>query len=64
MLGLDGAGKTAILDALTAADAMNAMETKPTEGYAAKTLLHDDHRVKILDISGKAIDIMKSHRTT
>lgn len=49
MIGLDGAGKTAILNSLSGD---SPIELKPTEGHTVRTLVHDGHRVKIFDVSG------------
>lgn len=49
MVGLDGAGKTAILNAMSGGD---SMETKPTEGHTVRSITLDGHRIKIRDVSG------------
>merc|ERR1712137_1045485 len=50
MLGLDNAGKTTILKALSQED---VNEITPTQGFNIKSLLHDGFKLNVWDIGGQ-----------
>jgi ADP-ribosylation factor-like protein 3 len=50
VLGLDNAGKTTLLKQLSKEDPQN---TRPTEGFNVKTLLHDGFKLNVWDIGGQ-----------
>lgn len=51
MLGLDCAGKTTILKALTEEESVSS-QIMPTQGFNVKSLLHDGFKLNVWDIGG------------